>query len=62
MSTASFISAFAATMLVVGVVFVALSSDVHTQTAVSSNQERPTGKPFQQMASTELFVRSNPHR
>jgi len=58
MSTASFISAFAATMLVVGVVFVALSSDVHTQTAVSSNQERPTGKPFQQMASTELFVGS----
>jgi len=55
MSTTSIISAFAATMLVVGVVFVALSSDAHTQTAVSSNQELPTGKPFQQMASTELF-------
>jgi len=54
-SAASVVSAFAATLLVAGVVFVALSSDANnTQTSVSSH-ELPTGKPLQVMASTELF-------
>jgi len=56
MSTTTFISAFAAALLVIGVVFVALSSDTtNVNSSVSSTNQLPTGTNQQLMASTELF-------
>merc|ERR1712028_295633 len=56
MSSTTFISAFAAALLVIGVVFVALSSDTtNVNSSVSSTNQLPTGTNQQLMASTELF-------
>jgi len=56
MSSTTFISAFAAALLVIGVVFVALSSDTtNVNSSVSSTNQLPSGTNQQLMASTELF-------